>query len=194
MTETSVSLLDTLKANADDAAWQRLVRVYSPLIRGWLRRYATAEHEMDDLVQEVLTVVVRRLPEFERQPRTGAFRCWLRTITVNCLRDFWRARRIRPQVTGDSDFQQTLNQLADSTSGLSKMWDEEHDRHVTERLLELIKPSFSDKTWQAFKAVAIEDRAATDVAKELDMTVNAVFIAKSRVLSRLRQEGRGLID
>ncbi len=194
MTETSVSLLDTLKANADNESWQRLVSVYSPLIRGWLRRYATAEHDMDDLVQEVLTVVVRRIPEFERQPRIGAFRCWLRTITVNCLRDFWRAKRIRPQVTGNSDFQQTLNQLEDSTSDLSKVWDEEHDRHVTERLLELIKPSFNAKTWQAFKGVAIEDRPAAEVASELDMTVNAVFIAKSRVLSRLRQEGRGLID
>ena len=194
MTETSVSLLDTLKASADNESWQRLVSVYSPLIRGWLRRYATAEHEMDDLVQEVLTVVVRRIPEFERQPRTGAFRCWLRTITVNCLRDFWRAKQIRPQATGNSDFQETLNQLEDSTSDLSKVWDEEHDRHVTERLLELIKPSFNDKTWRAFKGVAVDDRPAAEIAAELEMTVNAVFIAKSRVLSRLRQEGRGLID
>ena len=194
MSETSVSLLDTLRTNADGEAWQRLVSVYSPLIRGWLRRYATAEHDMDDLVQEVLTVVVRRIPEFDRQPRVGAFRCWLRTITVNCLRDFWRSKRVRPQALGDSDFQRTLNQLADSASGLSKMWDEEHDRHVTERLLELIKPSFNDKTWQAFKFVAIDDRPPADVAVELNMTVNAVFIAKSRVLSRLRQEGRGLIE
>lgn len=194
MSETSVSLLDTLKANADDEAWQRLVSVYSPLIRGWLRRHATAEHDLDDLVQEVLTVVIRRIPEFERQPRVGAFRCWLRTITVNCLRDFWRSKRIRPQATGDSDFQQTLNQLADSASGLSKLWDAEHDRHVTERLLELIRPNFNQKTWQAFKRVAIEGSPASEVAAELDMTVNAVFIAKSRVVSRLRQEGRGLID
>jgi RNA polymerase sigma factor (sigma-70 family) len=187
-------LLDTLKASPNDEAWHRLVTIYSPLIRGWLRRYSTAEHELDDLVQEVLTVVVRRIPEFERQPRTGAFRCWLRTITVNCLRDFWRSKRIRPQAIGNSDFQQTLNQLADSASGLSKVWDEEHDRHVTERLLEMIKPDFNEKTWRAFKRVAIEDRRASDVAEELGMTVNAVFIAKSRVLSRLRQEGRGLLD
>lgn len=192
--DTSISLLETLKNNVDDAAWQRLVQVYSPLIRGWLRRHSTAEHDLDDLVQEVLTVVVRRLPEFERQPRVGAFRCWLRTITVNCLRDFWRAKRIRPQATGDSNFQQMLDQLADSDSELSKVWDAEHDRVVTERLLELIKPSFNEKTWQAFKAVAIDDEPTSEVAKRLGMTVNAVFIAKSRVLSRLRQEGRGLID
>ena len=192
--ETSISLLDTLKGNVDDEAWQRLVQIYSPLIRGWLRRHSTAEHDLDDLVQEVLTVVVRRLPEFERQPRVGAFRCWLRTITVNCLRDFWRAKRIRPQATGGSDFQQILDQLADSESDMSRIWDEEHDRIVTERLLEIIKPNFNEKTWQAFKAVAMDDETPTDVAERLGMSVNAVFIAKSRVLSRLRQEGRGLVD
>jgi len=194
MTDTSMSLLDAVKKDRDGLAWQRLVDVYAPLIRGWLRRYSTAEHDLDDLVQEVLAVVVRRMPEFERQPRVGAFRCWLRTITVNCLRDFWRGRKILPLATGASNFQQMLDQLADSESGLSKAWDEEHDRHVTERLLAMIKPDFSQKTWQAFKLVALEGRAPQQVADELEMSANAVFIAKSRVLSRLRQEGRGLID
>ncbi|HRX77772.1 MAG: sigma-70 family RNA polymerase sigma factor [Planctomycetaceae bacterium] len=194
MSETSTSLLDCLREGTDDEAWQRLVTVYSPLIRNWLRRYSTAEHDADDLVQDVLTVVVRRMPEFERQPRVGAFRCWLRTITVNCLRDFWRAKRIRPRATGDSNFQQVLDQLADPDSGMSHLWDEEHDKLVTERLLELIKPHFNEKTWRAFKAVTIQEKTAEETATELGMTVNAVFIAKSRVLSRLRQEGRGLID
>jgi RNA polymerase sigma-70 factor (ECF subfamily) len=194
MTDTSLSLLDTLQACPDEAAWQRLVLLYSPLIRAWLRRYSTADHDVDDLVQEVLAVLVRRLPEFDRQPRPGAFRCWLRTITVNCLRDFWRPKRIRPHVTGGSDFQQVLDELTDSESGLSRIWDEEHDRMVTERLLEMIKPRFNDKTWQAFKGVTIQERSPDEVARELGMTVNAVFIAKSRVLSRLRQEVRGLVD
>lgn len=194
MSETSISLLDALQQSPNEIAWQRLVQVYSPLIRAWLKRHATADHDVDDLVQEVLAVVIRRLPEFDRQPRTGSFRCWLRTITVNCLRDFWRAKRFRPRATGDSQFQQTLEELADSDSGLSRVWDEEHDRIVTERLLELSKPHFSDKTWQAFKRLTIHEQTADQVARDLDMTVNAVFIAKSRVLSRLRQEGRGLLD
>jgi RNA polymerase sigma-70 factor (ECF subfamily) len=194
MSETSVSLLDRLQRDQNDASWQRLVDLYTPLIRGWLRRHAAAEQEGDDLVQEVLAVVIRRLPDFHREPRTGAFRCWLRTITVNCLREFWRERRLRPVATGDSDFLHTLQQLTDSSSGLSRQWDEEHDRHVTAKLMRLIEPQFEAKTWRAFQRLALEGAAPEDVGAELGMSVNAVFIAKSRVLSRFRQEAAGLID
>src|SRR5262249_28693638 len=158
----------------DAASWERLVELYTPLIRGWLRQHARLGHDADDLVQEVLTVVVRKLPEFERQ-RTGAFRRWLRMITVNCLRDFWRAQRLRPVATGDSDFLAVLAQLEDPDSSLSKLWDQEHDQHVTRRLMELIRPKFEPRTWQAFQRVAVDGAPPDLVAIELGVSVNAVF-------------------
>src|SRR5260370_35769625 len=106
MSETSASLLDRLREQPDAASWQRLVDLYTPLIRGWLRRHALPQQETDDVVQEVLAVVVRRLPGFRRGARTGAFRCWLRTFPVNCLRDFWRSQRSRPRATAHSDLLQ----------------------------------------------------------------------------------------
>src|SRR5262249_50791969 len=150
--------------------------------------------EADDLVQDVLMVVVRRLPDFRRNERTGSFRRWLRTITVNCLRDFWRAQRGRPRPGGGSDFLCAVEQLADPDSALSRHWDEEHARHVTQRLLEMIRPQFEPSTWQAFRRVALDGVPPDQAAAELGLSVNAVFIAKSRVLSRLRQEGAGLMD
>src|SRR5262249_43719722 len=165
-----------------------------PTRRGGRHRAARLDQDADDVVQEVLAVVVRKLPQFQRQPRTGAFRRWLRSITVNCLRDFWKSQRGRPRATGDSDLQQMLDQLEDPDSGLSRLWDEEHDRHVTHRLLQLIRPHFEARTWRAFQRVALDGASPDEVAAEMGMTVNAVFIAKSRVLSRLRREGAGLID
>jgi RNA polymerase sigma-70 factor (ECF subfamily) len=194
MSETSASLLDRLRLDPDAASWQRLVDLYTPLIRGWLRRHALPHQDTDDVVQEVLTVVVRKLPQFERQPRTGAFRRWLRSITVNCLRDFWRTGRHRPRATGDSDFLQILDQLEDPNSALSHQWDVEHDRHIAHRLLEMIRPDFEAKTWQAFRRVALDGASPDQAAAELGLSVNAVFIAKSRVLGRLREEGKGLLD
>src|SRR5207248_8062752 len=114
MTVTSTSLLDRLLQPQDTAAWQRLLDLYTPLIRGWLRRHGLAHDDADDVVQEVLTVVVRRLPDFQHNQRRGAFRAWLRTITVNCLRDFWKGKRLRPAATGDSEFLNVLAQLEDS--------------------------------------------------------------------------------
>lgn len=194
MVDTSASLLENLRDRPGDVHWRRLVDLYSPLIRSWLGRHTVAAADTDDLVQEVLVIVMRRMPEFHRQARTGSFRTWLRTITANCLRDFWRAQRIRPRATGASDFQEMFEQLQDSNSGLSHLWDEEHDRHVTQQLLQTLRSEFQETSWKAFLAVAIEGRSPNDVAAELGITVNAVFIAKSRILSRLRQEAKGLVD
>lgn len=194
MATTCASLLERLRADPASPEWNRLVEIYTPLVRGWLKRHRMVLADSDDLVQDVLTVVVRRLPEFEHNQRVGAFRNWLRTITANCLRDFWRSRKNRPAGTGDSEFNAFLQELEDPNSGLSQAWNEEHDLHVTRQLLEMLRPSFEEKTWQAFQRFALDDLPAAEVAAELGITTNAVFIAKSRVLSRLRQEAQGLMD
>lgn len=194
MPDTPVSLLERLRVSPNDGSWQRLVDLYLPLIRGWLHRHGLPASEADDLTQEVLAVLVRELPKFRHDLRQGAFRRWLRAITVNRLREFWRSRRAHPIATGDSGFEAMLGQLEDPTSGPSRRWDEEHDRHVVRRLLELIAPEFEPTTWEAFRRLMLEGRPTTDVAAELRLTPNAVRIAKSRVLSRFRQEVAGLID
>ena len=193
MDETSASLLDQLRLRPDDEGWSRLVEIYAPLIRGWLLRNGLPPQDTDDVTQDVLQVVVRKLPQFQRQ-RTGSFRAWLRAIAVNCLRDFRRARRAQPVATGDSDFAAWLEQLEDPESGLSHQSDEEHDRHVTQRLLELIRPGFEPTTWRAFERVAVDGVSASVAAAELGLSTNSVFIAKSRVLQKLRQVAGELLD
>jgi RNA polymerase sigma factor (sigma-70 family) len=192
MMQTSVSLLERLRTQPDEPAWRCLHDLYRPLIRHWLLRDPTLRDEADDLVQEVLAVVVRELPQFQRE-RTGSFRCWLRTITWNRLQAFRQSRQHRPQLlASDSEFS-VLMQLEDPHSALSRQWDEEHDRHVIRRLLELIEPQFEPVTVQAFRRVVFDGAKAALVATELGISINAVLLAKSRVLKRLRQEGEGLI-
>jgi RNA polymerase sigma-70 factor, ECF subfamily len=194
MPATSASLLQRIRGNPDAGSWQHLVGIYDPLIRGWLRQHVLADHDVDDVTQEVMAVVVRRLTEFQHNGRVGAFRTWLKTITVNCLRDHWRSGKRRPQATGRSTFQETLAQLADPDSELSRRWDLDHDRHVARQLLESLRDEFEPSTWQAFRRTALEGASAAEVAAELRLTTNAVFIARSRVLTRLRQEAAELID
>ena len=191
--ETSISLLERVRERDDEASWRTLVEIYTPLIRGWLNRHAGLDADAEDVIQDVLAVVVRRIPEFRREPRVGAFRAWLRTITINCFRDTWKARR-RVKPAADSRVDEFLQQLADPASGLSRVWDKEHDRHVTQRLLQIIRGEFTEKTWLAFQRFALADEPAETVAADLGMTVNAVFIAKSRVLTAPRREGAGLME
>lgn len=193
MSSTSLSLLERLQLRPDPEGWRQLVSLYLPLIHRWLQRHGVAGADIDDLAQEVLTVVARELASFEHNGRTGAFRNWLRTVTVHRVRDFWRARKLRPAV-GDESFGKLLDELEDANSTPSIAWDQEHDRHVARRLMELIRPEFGTKTWQAFERTALDGARAAEVAKELRLSVNAVLIAKSRVLQRLRAEARGLVD
>jgi RNA polymerase sigma-70 factor (ECF subfamily) len=193
LADTPVSLLERLRLRPDPASWQRLVDLYTPLIRDWLRRQAVQPADIDDLTQDVLGTVARELPQFHHDLRRGAFRRWLRTVTVNRLRNFWRAARLRPAV-GSATVEEALAQLADSSSDLSRLWDEEHDRHVVRRLLELIEPEFEPTTWQAFRLLVLDGLPTREVAAAVGLSVNAVRIAKSRVLSRFRREIEGLVD
>jgi RNA polymerase sigma-70 factor (ECF subfamily) len=192
--ETPLSLLERLRHAPDAAAWQALVDLYTPLIQSWFRRQALPPADADDLTQDVLAVVVRELPHFQHNLRRGAFRRWLRTIVVNVGRNYWRGRGARPVAAGGSDAEKMLEQLEAPNGDLNRLWDEEHDRHVLRRLLELIEADFEPATWQAFRALVLDGRPAPEVAVALGISVNAARIAKSRVLSRLRQESEGLVD
>jgi RNA polymerase sigma-70 factor (ECF subfamily) len=193
MPDTSHSLLERLQ-HADGEAWQRLMTLYTPLLRGWLRPHVLQDADCDDLIQEVLLRIVQEAPQFRHNNRPGAFRAWLRQMLVNRLREFWRRRPHTPVATGDTDFLFKLGQLEDPDSEPSRIWDQDHDRRVAARLLEMIEGDFEPLTWRAFRDVTVEGRRAAEVAAELGLSVNAVYIAKSRVMARLQQELAGLID
>jgi RNA polymerase sigma-70 factor, ECF subfamily len=142
----------------------------------------------------VLAAVLANLPSFRHNGRVGAFRSWLRTITVNSARQKFRMDRKTAGSPGGSSFLASLNELEDPDSGLSQVWDQAHDAYVLRTLLTWAEPEFEAKTWQAFRRQVFEEARPKTVADELDMTVNAVLVAKSRVLKRLRELSHGLID
>ncbi len=193
MTPTSVSLLDRLKAaGPDDSDWNRLHAVYLPLIERWLGRVPGLGAESADLAQEVLVVVFRELPRFERR-RQGSFRAWLRQVTVNKIRNYRRQRHRRP-IAGSDPAAQFLERLANPNDDLAREWDQDHDKHVIQKLLAIVQPDFNRTTWEAFQRFGIEGLPAAQVAEELGLSVNAVVLAKSRVLKRLREEAGDLLE
>jgi RNA polymerase sigma-70 factor (ECF subfamily) len=188
--ETSLSFLKSLCEHPNEESWRRFVDLYAPLIRGWLCRYQVAAHDADDLAQEVMTVVVRELPQFKHNEHRGAFRTWLRVVAVNQLRALWRSRR-GELPAGNDNVARMLDLLADDSSSLSQLWNQQHDQHVANQLMTLIRPQFEPQTWEAFRRTVLDNQKPATVAAELGMTVNAVLLAKCRVMSRLRREMRG---
>ena len=194
MNETSFSLLDRVRETSDSESWSRLVALYAPLLKRWAGQYEVQDSDADDIVQEVLAVVLTDLPKFQHNQRTGAFRSWLRTILVNRVREFWRARKFQPVATGTSSIDEKLNQLQDDTSEVSQIWNREHNQYVLKRLMKAIQSQFERKTWQAFHRQVVDGQKSERVAQDLKMSTSGVYMAKSRVLSALRRESEGLID
>lgn len=191
--ETSLSLLEQLGQPSDEASWNRLVDLYHPLLRSWLARYDVQAADADDLIQDVLIVVMRELPGFRHNRQAGAFRSWLRRILVNRLRNFWRGKG-RDVAGGDSEIARKLNEFEDPNSRLSRIWDRQHDQYLMQRLLAIIEPKFSESTLTAFRRLAIDGKRGDEVAAELNLSLSAVFNAKSRVTRELRRLGKRMID
>jgi RNA polymerase sigma-70 factor (ECF subfamily) len=183
---TSLSLLQRATSQ-DDEAWRRLVYLYSPLVYYWCGQQGVRPPDADDVLQEVLQVVMKRLADFRRDRPGDTFRGWLRGITRNLLLAHFRRGKKQPPGEGGSGAWQRLQEVPASSP------DEGDDppsevEGLHRRALELVRKEFEEGTWQAFWAVAVVGRTPAEVAAERGMTPAAVRQAKSRVLRRLKEE------
>jgi RNA polymerase sigma factor (sigma-70 family) len=188
-----LSLLHAARDCTNNEAWRRLVSLCEPLLYGWLRCRNVQDADADDLVQETFVALAREAPTFQPHEHPGAFRSWLRKALLNRLRNFRRAQQVHSICRPDS---QLLDRLAgtmdDLSSDLARREDDDHDGHVARQVMERIEPKFQPKTWQAFRRVALEGADPELVAAELHLSRSSVYVAKSRVLSRLRQEAKNV--
>lgn len=187
---TPQSFIEAMAASQSALHWERFLFLYQPLFERWLRQYPITASDAPDLIQETLLVVLRRLPEFKHNGQTGAFRSWLKQILDYQVSHHFRKTRSRTS----SDSIISKLDIADPNSNLDLLWEQEHDREILRRLLQLTRPMVPAKSWEAFYRTTIGGEESLHVASELEMTINAVYIARSRVLALLRRFGRGMIE
>lgn len=178
--ETPASLLQRLREPQSQQAWTRFVQLYTPLLYHWARRLDLHEPDAADLVQDVLVLLVRKLPEFTYD-HNKSFRAWLRTVMRNCWRNHCRRIELPREAHPPN-----LDDVAASAEDV--LSETEYRQWIVGRALELMQAEFQATTWKACWECVVGGRAAAEVAAELGMSVGAVYVAKSRVLSRLRQE------
>jgi RNA polymerase sigma-70 factor (ECF subfamily) len=189
-TRTSPTLLDRVRANEGDA-WQRFVRLYSPLVYSWAKRCGLPNQDAADVLQEVFHSVAKNITTFRITP-TGSFRGWLWAITRNKVRDHFRVSEATP--VGGSEMQHRLQEIPEDEPESWSTDGESSRVGVVSRAAELIRGDFEHHTWQAFWRLTVENHVARDIATDLNMSVDAVYQAKARVLRRLREELGGLME
>jgi RNA polymerase sigma-70 factor (ECF subfamily) len=184
MFTTAPSLLEKVRQPANQMAWNRFVQLYTPLLFFWIRPLGLRDADAADLVQDVFLTLVEKLPEFRYDPQRS-FRAWLRTVLLNK----WRNRCAVREAQQPTD----IPEPADSDN-VAAFGEEEYRQHLVARALELMQQDFEPATWKACWELVVRSRPAEEVAAKLGISLNAVYVAKSRVLGRLRQELAGLMD
>jgi RNA polymerase sigma-70 factor (ECF subfamily) len=185
--DTSSSLLIRLRRPGDSVAWDRFARLYTPLIYGWGRRAGLQSTDAADLVQDVLTTLIRKLPEFQYE-KGRSFRAWLRTVTLNKWRDAARRRASRPADRGGPVIDVAEPSDEDTPT------ETEYRAQLVARALEIMQADFQPTTWRACWELVVVGRPAADIARDLGISANAVYLAKGRVLRHLRKELDGLLE
>jgi RNA polymerase sigma-70 factor (ECF subfamily) len=183
---TRASLLLRIRDPQDRMAWGEFVSLYAPLIHAYGRRRGLQDHDASDLTQEVLFRVARSAGDFEYDPARGSFRGWLLTITLNELRKLANRRSRQVGGTGDSDLHQLLDQRPDASE--EEVWRLDYQWNLFQWAANKVRVEFREVTWQAFWRTAVLAQEIDRVAAELGLSAGAVYVARSRVTARVRDE------
>jgi RNA polymerase sigma factor (sigma-70 family) len=188
---TRASLLVRLRDGGDSEAWRQFLRLYAPVVYGFARKRGLQDADAADLMQDVLRSVVAAAPRLDYDPSRGSFRGWLFTVTRNKVFNFLTSRRRRTDGSGDTDAHQRLQEQPAPADGDGE-WEREYERRLSALAMERVRPEFQEATWRAFWMTAVEAVSARDAGAVLGLSPGAVYVAKSRVLARLKEEVRRL--
>lgn len=184
MDSTSPTLLEQLRGPDRAAAWGRFVSLYTPLLARWADRARVPAADRPDLIQDVYVAVLRAVPGFAYDPGRS-FRAWLHTVLTNKVHDL-RRKKVPAPLPDGSGFPVAAD---DPVPALDEA---EYRRVLAARAARLMAADFAPATWKAFWGTAVDGRPAAEVGAEVGLSVNTVYLARARVLARLRHELAGL--
>jgi RNA polymerase sigma-70 factor (ECF subfamily) len=189
--QTRPSLLVRIRDAKDDDAWSSFVEIYAPVVYRYCRRKGLQHSDAADVTQDVLGQVARSATQFEYRPEQGRFRDWLGTVTHNRVANHFRSlARNQREMTGLGD----MTQDPPAPQAPASEWVEEFNSQILKTALERVQPLFEVKTWQAFELLWIQNHAGAAAAKALELSIDSVYMAKSRVLKRLKEEVLSLAE
>jgi RNA polymerase sigma-70 factor (ECF subfamily) len=183
---TRPSLLVRIRDPQDTESWNLFVQLYTPPVLRYCRLRGLQDADAADVTQEVMTQVARSMHSFQYRPERGRFRDWLGTVTRRKVSRFLARESLSASGTGGEDAPDTLASLA--TLEPDPEWTAEFNTQLLIAALDRVRPQFGPSTWQAFASVWLDNKSAAETAAEMGTTLQAVYVAKAKVLKRLEEE------
>jgi RNA polymerase sigma factor (sigma-70 family) len=182
---TRPSLLLRVRDVEDADAWREFVRLYTPLVFRHCARHGLQEADAADVAQEVMRVAAEKMPEFQYNAQRGKFRGWLLQTTRHRLYKFFARRQRAPQSTSETAIERFLDQEPGTDE--QARWEEDYRQRLFDWAVEKARPEFQPATWDAFWLTAVESVSVKEVAHKVGISIGAVYVARSRVMARLRE-------
>ena len=190
---TSMTLLDKARQH-DEAAWETIVKLYAPLVYRWCKRAGMSYHDIENLSQEVFTIAYRKLDRFQKESDSDSFRGWLYRLVRNKRIDWLRKHKNDVDAIGGSQIMMLQQQIPDYTAEESDEMDEsdQEELFLFNQAIQLIRQEFGPRDQRIIEALLCENQDPREVAVQLGISRNTIYIVKSRVMRRLREEFAGL--
>lgn len=190
---TRRSLLSRLRDWNDDRSWQEFFDTYWKLIYWAAAQAGLNDGAAQDVVQEVVLAVARRMPDFRYDPAVGSFKNWLLQITRRKINDHFRrqyrdARIVQPRAATESATAGLENIPDPAGAELERRWDAEWERNLMDAALRRVKARVDPRQYQIFDCHVVKGWPVKDVVAALGVTENQVYLAKSRVSALVRAE------
>ena len=191
---TSPSLLLRIRNPEDTDAWDEFLEIYTPVVRTYCFQRQLQEADVCDIVQDVMSRLVKQIRQFEYDPARGKFRAWFGTITANRIKTFLSRKSRTERTHGESDSAVPIDACSGSYADPDSDWIAIFSDQVYQTARARVRPVFEDATWECFEATWLRNEPAADVAHAMGIPVHSVYVNKSRVLKRLENEVRILAE
>ena len=182
--KTRASLILRLRSNEDAEAWEEFAEIYQPLVFRIARSKGLQQADAFDVSQEVLVRVAKSIGQWETNEDRGTFRGWISRIARNLVIDFLRQQNRLPKSGNNTEVQKFSEGIAEDEA--SRCFDAEYERQIFAWAADKVRPMFETKTWQAFWLTTVENKSINEVGNQLEMSRGAIYIARSRVMAKLK--------
>lgn len=181
---THISLLAKLTDGHDPVAWREFSDRYGELIRNFARGQRLQAADCDDVVQEVMMSLTKSMPGFTYDPAKGKFRSYLKTVTLHAV--IKKSRQNRGEIALER-MDTATSAPVEGDDGVERAWEAEWRQYHLRQAMRTIENEFNQADRLAFARYALEGRSAAETAKEVGMSLDQVYQAKSRILRRMSE-------